>query len=119
MGISMAVPGAMVNGNMFNDGTRNSVDEDVMPVTVSGQTPALLSVRGWSEKSLRQTSPKLPESAMRVTSLGAGALPETWIAFGLAGSLLKTLTTPAFAPNEVGRKRMGMSIDVPAAMVSG
>ena len=105
--------------NMFTDGVRNSVEDDVIPVTVRGQTPALPRVRGWSENVLRQTPPKLPGSARRVTSLGAGALPETWINFGLAGSLLKTVTIPAFTPKDVGRKRMGMSIDEPGPTVSG
>lgn len=108
-----------MNGKTLTDGTRNSVEEDVMSVTRSGHMPAFVRVRGSSENESRQTLRKLPESAMSVTSLGAGAFPETWNAFGLAGSLLKTVTTPAFAPNVDGRKRMGMSMDAPEATISG
>src|ERR1700730_7884805 len=119
MGTSIAAPGAMVKGNAITLGTRNSADDEVMAVTVRTQLPAFVRVNGLSADPSRQTLPKLPAPAIIVTSLGAGAVPETGIALGLVRSSLVTVIDPTFAPKLVGMKRIGTSIDVPAARTKG
>src|ERR1700722_16692239 len=115
----MALPGATVNGNTRTPGTMNSVDEEGMPVTVSGQCPVLVKVSGKSAKESMHTFPKLPVAAMIVTRRGAGAVPERRISLGLAGSSLVMVIKVDFGPTPMGWRRMGTSIETPAPMING
>src|ERR1019366_3860507 len=111
MGTAMALPGAMANGNARTPGTTNSGDDEAISLTMSGHCPALLRVTGMSVKESRHTFPKLPVSAMMVTSRGAGALPERSMTPGLAGSSLVMVILADFEPTLAGWKRIGTSID--------
>ena len=91
----------------------------MIAVIVSGQPPLLLSVSGWSAKSSQHTWPKSPESAIEVTSRGAGVLPLTCTWCGLPGSLLVIVSVADAGPNAVGWKRIGRSISSPASTTIG
>ena len=98
----MALPASIVNGKTSTLGTRNSADDEVILLTESVQCPALHKVTGSSAKESMQTFPKSPESATIVTSLGAGALPETWTTLGLFKSSLVTVILANCVPTLVG-----------------
>src|SRR5690349_24742521 len=75
----------------------------------SGHAPELLSVSSSSTNEPRQTFPKVPESAIAVTSSGAGAVPDTAIIRGPVGSLLKIVMFAGLKPKLVGWNRIGTS----------
>src|SRR3984885_4981143 len=85
----------------------------------SGHGPALFTTSGSSRKEPRQTSPKLPESAIPTTSRGVAPIPLTLTVSGLNKSLLKIVIVAAANPGAVGANRMGTSIDSPGATASG
>src|SRR5678816_157934 len=67
-GTSTASPGPITRGKLIAEAARNSPLDNVMPVTERLQPPLSLSVSGRSLMSPRQTSPKLPLSAITVVS---------------------------------------------------
>jgi hypothetical protein len=72
MGNGREAPPPGVNGNDKTCGTRNSPEDDVMPVTKRGQLPPLFKSSGSTTKEPTQTLPRLPEFAIARFSRGAG-----------------------------------------------
>ena len=70
IGTSIAFPASMVMGYDKTLGTRNSAEEEIMLVMASILPPLLLKLSTMSLKDPLHTSPKLPLSAITVTSLG-------------------------------------------------
>src|SRR5262245_1962389 len=78
IGASIESPAWMTSGNESALGTRKSVaGAMVMLVTVKSQNPLLLIVKPKSLKEPRQTSPKLPLSAIKVAILRVTPAPLT------------------------------------------
>src|SRR5688500_7050513 len=86
-------------------------------VTCNLQSPVLQMdmVRSAVQQAL--TPPKHSDPV--IASLPEGALPETSIVCGLAGSSLITLSVANLGPKLSGSKRMGTGREFPAPMVTG
>ena len=119
MGNSTAVPGAIRIGYAKTFGTTNSLADEVTFVTVNMHGPLFSRVSGLSTNESTQTLPKSPASAMIRSSSGAGAVAETAMIRGLAGSLLTIVIVAALAPKLVGWKRIGNAIESPAPTTIG
>src|SRR5215475_12214003 len=90
-----------------------------MPLIASVHLPLFVTIKGSSAKEPTQTLPKLPVFAMIRFALGGGAVPETRTVCGLAGSSLKIVITPDFAPKVEGWNRSATSIESPAPTTIG
>src|SRR5262245_27793529 len=105
MGTATVSPASTVSGKFSTCANWNSAEDEVIPLTISGQEPLLLSVISASRNfgELAQTSPKLPVSAMTVTARGAPTLTlEVTCTDGKLGSLLATVNVAVLGPGELG-----------------
>ena len=119
IGAARKFPPAIRSGYDNTWGTRNSGDDDVIPLIVSAQWLLLFKISGSSEKDPTQTLPKCPVSAIIKLSRDVWATPVTRIVCGLAGSLLVTVSVAALLPGLVGSKRNGIDSESPAPTVNG
>src|SRR5947208_276614 len=103
MGTCIVSPACTTRGKERTLGTRNCGFEEVMLVMTRAHAPELLMERSRSLNVPRQTSPKLPLSAMKVAMM---ALVLTAVAVrstnGEVGSLLTIRMVACWGPGKTG-----------------
>ncbi len=119
IGTPSELPASIVSGYDRTSGTRNSPDEDEIPVTLSVHRPLLLRISDSSLNDPTQQLPKLPLSAMTSASRGGGATPVTGTWCGAAGSSLPIVIVPDLNPTLDGWKRTATWVDPPEATTIG